>query len=428
MNGATKGLPSPLFVDSWVFSDELRSRDPIAYLVPGWVPASGLTVVAGHPKSMKSLAVLQMLGAFVAGGEWLGADMSESDGSVRVGLYLTREGSHSEMLKRVDALGARHGSALGNRLRFAYEAPIEFDRASYGAVSAALSALESEMSVLPGKLRVMLVLDPLRDLMPAGGDENEAKTMAVVKRWCRSLVTDHPFVSVVLVHHLRKSASGATGLEMSGSGAMYGAVDSTIVWKARKDDAVSDDEYGDASPLVLVSEMYGSYRVETRGDPPFSGKWRYDVGTDLLVPAVGRVVSASGRAVPGTAKAGVLDALRGVGTHGTSTRVLAELVGVSEDNVRKQVNRLREKGLAVREGGLWFAEGLAPHQGADVILPVAVDNPVDNYEEWVDPIHRLSYGCPARLLLCPHRRGDGRFGRASSRKSSGPRVRDRLGS
>ena len=99
----------------------------------------------------------------------------------------------------MDALLLRHGPLLlGTRLRFAYEQPIEFDAPSYARVSVALAELESEMSVLPGRLRVLLALDPLRDLMPADGDENEAKTMAVVKRWCRSLIADFGFVSIVL--------------------------------------------------------------------------------------------------------------------------------------------------------------------------------------------------------------------------------------
>ena len=226
--------------------------------------------------------------------------------------------------------------------------------------------------------------------------------MAVVKRWCRSLIAAHPFVSVVLVHHLRKSASGATGLEMSGSGAMYGAVDSTVIWKARKEAMPSDDE--DTETLVFVGEMYGSYRVETRGDAPFSGRWRFDADGGLIVAGVGRQVTASGRAVPGTAKAGVLDVLRGAGTHGISSKSLAEMVGVAEGNVRMQLKRLLDKGVAVKEGGLWFADGLAPHQGADVILPVqpGVEEPVwttlwtcrrhdePTGEEWVDPLHRLS--------------------------------------
>jgi hypothetical protein len=375
-------------VPSGEFESELAAREPIAYLVPGWVPAAGLTVVAGHPKSMKSLAVLQMLGAFVAGGSWLERDCASAE-SVHVGVYLTREGSHSEMLSRVSALNARHGLALGNRLRFIYEEPIEFSRASYALVSEMLSALESEMSVLGGRLRVLLVLDPLRDLMPDGGDENEAKVMAVVKRWCRSLIAAHGFLSVMLVHHLRKSASGSTGLEMSGSGAMYGAVDSTVIWKARKDegfDEDSDDEESESGPLVSVSEMFGTYRVETRGDAPFKGRWRFDQTAGLIVPGVGRQVSSSGRALPGTGRAGVLEALRGLGESGGTPRVVGGLVGVSEANARVQLNRLEGLGKVVREGGLRYANGFAPFQRADVILPV---EDVDDDEDWVDPLHRL---------------------------------------
>jgi hypothetical protein len=325
---------------------------------------------------MKSLAALQMLGTFVGGGEWMGRDVEGTE--VRVGLYLTREGSHSEMLARADALDLRHGSSLGNRLRFAYEQPIEFNNESYTRVSQALAELESEFSVVPGKLRVMLVLDPLRDLMPADGDENEAKTMAVVKRWCRTLIADFGFVGILLVHHLRKSANGSTGLEMSGSGAMYGAVDSTIIWKAKKED-VEDSEV-----LVSVSEMFGTYRVESRGEAPFIGRWRWDNTSASIVEGAGRVVLPSGRAAPGTGKAALADILRDLGSSGASVRTLAEMLGVSEGNVRVQLGRLAETGKAIKEDGRWFAAGAAPFQSPDVILPV------EDEEVWVDPLHRLN--------------------------------------
>jgi len=370
-----------LFVPLAAFSAELRAREPIAYLIEGWVPAAGLTVLAGHPKSMKSLAALQMLGAFVGGGEWLGRDIGGTE--VRVGLYLTREGSHSEMLARADALDERHGLSLGNRLRFAYEQPIEFNDASYRKVSFALFDIESEFSVLPGrKLRVMLVLDPLRDLMPMDGDENEAKTMAVVKRWCRSLIADFPFLGIVLVHHLRKSASGSTGLEMSGSGAMYGAVDSTIIWKARKEDT---DEDEDSPALVSVSEMFGTYRVESRGEAPFKGRWRYDQSEGRIVSGVGRVETATGRALPGTGRDAVLDVVRGFGVGGGTVKVISEMCGISDDNARTQVKRLERAGKTVYENGLWFADGFAPYQQPDVILPVGDSDD----ESWTDPIHRV---------------------------------------
>jgi hypothetical protein len=206
--------------------------------------------------------------------------------------------------------------------------------------------------------------------------------MAVVKRWCRSLISDFSFLSIVLVHHLRKSAAGSTGLEMSGSGAMYGAVDSTVIWKAKKENEPEDSE-----ALVFVGEMYGSYRVETRGDAPFTGRWRWDVSDGLIVPGVGRQETASGRAVAGTAVAGVLDALRSCGTLGATPKTIGDMTGVSDTNARVQLNRLSEKGVVVKESGLWYADGFAPFQQPDVILPVGAGDD-DDGEVWVDPLHR----------------------------------------
>jgi hypothetical protein len=369
----------PLFVPLTPFLDDLNSREPIGYLVDGWVPASGLTMWAGHPKSMKSLALLQLLGAYVAGGEFLGRDAHDTD--TRVGLYLTREGSHMEMQKRVQALHDRHGADLGERLRFAYEQPIVFDRDSYTRVASALAELESEFSLLGKPLRILLVLDPMRDLMTAGADENEAKTIGLVKTWCRTMMSDFRSLSIVLVHHLRKSADGNTGLEMSGSGAVYGATDSTVIWKAKKETVDEDSEV-----LVSVQEMYGSYRVETRGDAPFAGKWRYDMAQGLIVPGVQRVVSAaSGIAVRGTAKAALIDVLSFAERSGASVTFLAQACDVSEANVRAQLSKLAQQNRVVKEGVRWYLDGRAPHQQDDVILPVD-----ESDARFDDPMHSLN--------------------------------------
>jgi hypothetical protein len=248
-------------------------------------------------------------------------------------------------------------------------------------VAQALADIEAEYSITGKTLRVMLVLDPMRDLMTGGADENEAKTIGLVKTWCRTLMADYRFLSIVLVHHLRKSAEGSTGLEMSGSGAVYGATDSTVIWKAKKE-TIEDDDI-----LVTVAEMYGSYRVESRGDAPFSGKWRYDNSTRLIVPGVKRIETSSGRAVAGTAKASLMEMLVGAGTFGATVEELALTCEVSDSNVRAQLSRMNAQGRVIKEGGRWYAHGRAPHQQADVILPV--ESPEDD-GEWIDPMHALS--------------------------------------
>jgi len=44
-------------------------------------------------------------------------------------------------------------------------------------------------------------------------------------------------------------------------------------------------------------------------------------------------------------------------------------------------------GKVVQEAGRRYGAGFAPHQQANVILPMAADDPDD--EVWVDPLHRL---------------------------------------
>ena len=140
--------------------------------------------------------------------------------------------------------------------------------------------------------------------------------------------------------------------------------------------------------------MFGTYRVETRGDAPFIGRWRYDADAELIVPGVGRVETATGRAVPGTGRSAVLEAIVGCGTVGSTVKGIADMVGISEANARVQLNRLEQQGAVVQEAGRRYGAGLAPHQQPNVILPMAEEaggEPADDpdSEVWVDPLHRL---------------------------------------
>lgn len=388
-------LPAPLFLPMPKSLEALTALGEAVWLVDGWVPANGLVWWAGQPKSMKSLAVLQMLGAFVSGQDWMERGVQET--GTRVGMYATKEGTPQSMVERLRDVGDRAPSVNWARLRVAYPTAMSFDQSGLDAMSAYLGGVESEFSVLPPPLSGILVLDPMRDFMLAGWDENEAKTVGIVKAWCRALLSSFPWVSIVLVHHLRKSAGneGGDGLDMSGSGAAYAAGDATVNWWAKRDFADDDDDDGET--LVKVEMRVGGYKVEQRGAASFRGRWSFDPLTKLLSRERGvRVVAtASGgvRAASGDRSKAALDALRLSASAGMTASELALTLDVDVKNVRTILYRARSRGDCSFTNERWYTTGFSPGVAPDGLLPpvAAVEPPPpdDSEEVWTDPIHRL---------------------------------------
>jgi len=373
--------------------DKLDALGEAVWLVDGWVPANGLVWWAGQPKSMKSLAVLQLLGAFVAGHDWMERGVQEA--GTRVGMYATKEGTPQSMAERMRDIIARHRGVNWNNLRFAYPAELSFDRSGLNDMLNYLDFMQSEFSVLPPPLSGILVIDPMRDFMLAGWDENEAKTVSLVKAWCREVLSEQPWVSIVLVHHLRKSAGneGGDGLNMSGSGATYAAGDATVNWWAKRDFADDDDDDGET--LVSVPMRLGGYKVEQRGAASFRGRWSFDPLTKLLSRERGvRVVataSGSVRAVAGDRTKSVLDTLRLAASAGMTVNELHAACDVPNvQNVRTILYRASAKEECSFVDGRWYAKGWSPSVAPDGLMPVAEERLDDRDDEvWVDPLHRL---------------------------------------
>jgi hypothetical protein len=222
--------------------------------------------------------------------------------------------------------------------------------------------------------------------------------MGAVKRWARSLMDEFPFLSVVIVHHLRKSAGydGGDGLDMSGSGAGYAAGDGTVAWSSKRDDVDDDDELDDdldSGRLVRLRPRYGRYKVEPRGGAIFKGKWMFDAEQRLFVRQRGVVIGASGRAEAGTRSRSVIEVVVAAGRGGVTVAGLAEAAGSSTKSVRTMLKRMAVKDAVTESGGRWYARGFAPTEIGGLLderdaRGDDADGP-DDGEVWHDPLHSL---------------------------------------
>lgn len=370
---------------------ELQAGDPTKWLIESWLPANSLMWFAGQPKSMKSLSILQMLASFVEGSEWMGktplADVT------RVAWYVTREGSRADMEERLSRIRAQH-TFPSDRFRVSFLRPIAFDAQSFLDISAYLVQVESDMSIHGWPLQLVMVLDPLRDFLLPGWDENDSKVMGEVKRWARALIDAYPWLSIIIVHHLRKSAGygSGDGLDMSGSGAGYAAGDGTVTWTSKRDDVDDDDDIDDAADngvLVELKPRYGTYKVEPRGGAIIKGKWMFDAAKLSFVRQRGVVVK-NGRAEPGTRVRSLLDIVIASGVNGITIADLAAASdGVTPENVRTAMKRAEDRSTvtsAIPVGDKvtrWYARGYAPSEQPGLL---------DESEEsasFADPLHSL---------------------------------------
>jgi hypothetical protein len=195
--------PSPMF--RTVSLAELVQRPPVPWLVENLVPAQGVTLFAGAPKTGKSMVLIDlMLGIAHGRTRWLGRTIRTTTEPSGV-LYLLLEGQ-SGSPARVRGWQAAHPA---ERLVGRFEVLDDFDlpgallgEAGAPLTEAWLARLAAEWQAAGTPLR-LVVLDTLAQ--SSDGAENKTEEMAPVMR-ALARVAARLKVAVVLVHHIRKGA------------------------------------------------------------------------------------------------------------------------------------------------------------------------------------------------------------------------------
>ena len=205
-----------------VFSlKELLSWDlpPMRWAIPGILP-EGLTLLAGKPKQGKSWLALSAALSIAAGGVALGTQQV-IQGEV---LYLALE----DNARRLQARGRQLLSSL-SRVPDGMEFALDWPRLGEGG----LALLEEYLKAHP-RLR-LVVIDTWARVAPQTGKrrnsqyEGDYEALIPLKQ-----LADTYRVSIVAVHHLRKTGSSDVLDEITGSIGMTGAVDGTLILKRER--------------------------------------------------------------------------------------------------------------------------------------------------------------------------------------------------
>ncbi len=284
---------------------------PIKWAVRDFI-APGLTLLVASPKIGKSWLALQIGLAIASGSEVLGKETQA--GAV---LILALEDGDRRMQSRLFKLSADLlPESASDRLEFAYTWP----RVDQGGIEHLESWLKQRADA---RLIVVDVLEKVRPPRNARGNGYSEDYQALLA--LKSLA-DRYGVSILVVHHTRKSAADDVMEMISGTQGLAGCADAALILKRPR-----GEEKGELHITGRDLPNEGQYAVS------FSkATCRWELIGEL---SSARVTSESNQ---------LLEILSG-GVTLTPSEIAAE-IGKSRPNVAKMLRKMRENGLVIKVG------------------------------------------------------------------------------
>jgi len=260
---APRALPEdrPWIAEPWAEFRETADEE-IDWLVEGLVPSGSFAFVAAPPKKGKTWLALYAAIAIATGSTLFSTFKVPNPASV---LYVALEGSRAALRARTGALarglGVDPDSDELSRLHYLYR-PRPFDLAR----AESSEWLEAQVDELGARF---VVVDVLR--AAARMRENSAEDFAVFRDYLEPMLRSG--VTVAVLHHFGKLTETqherAPGERMSGTGAMYGALDVGLLITRSEDGArrlrIDVDARDFAAPDAIGLQLTGTGSGEHGG-------------------------------------------------------------------------------------------------------------------------------------------------------------------
>lgn len=191
------------------------------WAVPGILP-EGCGVLAGKPKMGKSIAAMNLAIAIANGGKVFGK-IPVKQGPV---LYLALEDTQRRLQQRIKQMVEL------DSVPYNLHISTEWPRMGEGGIT----QLESEIKRIKG-LR-LVIIDTLKMIRPVEKDRNKGLYDRDYEPIARlKMIADKYNVSILIIHHLRKSASEDVFDTMSGSLGLTGATDTNLILERKSGNA-----------------------------------------------------------------------------------------------------------------------------------------------------------------------------------------------
>jgi len=288
------------------------------WAIPEVLP-EGLTLLAGKPGLGKSWLALALALSIAAGSVALGTQ-PVTQGNV---LYLALEENARRLQARAQQLLASM-TGVPSGMEFALDWP----RLGEGGLTSLEAYLKAHLNTR------LVVIDTWAKLAPPSGKrrcpqyEGDYEALTPLKR-----LADTYHVSILVVHHLRKTTSRDVLDEVTGSISMTGAVDGTLILKR---------EHGQTEGSLLVTGR----AIEREHQLALS----FDAATALWT-LVGNAEEV-GRT---RARQEILELLREQGPDGMSPREVAEALEKNYHTTRSLLRKMEDTGEVRRPGGRYVA-------------------------------------------------------------------------
>ena len=297
---------------------------PVRWTIPEILP-EGLTLLAGKPKLGKSWLALSVALSIAAGGMALGAQ-PVTRGDV---LYLALEDNARRLQSRARRLLETRTGTPSN-LDFALDWP----RLGAGG----LAYLEEYCKVHPD-LR-LVVIDTWARVAPSSGErrcpqyEGDYESLTPLKR-----LADTYHISILAVHHLRKTGSHDVLDEIIGSTGVTGAIDGAMILKR-------DRGQTDATLFVTGRDVEHEQQLALNFD-----------ATTALWTLVGNAEELCCT----RARQDMLDLLREQGPEGMRAREIAEALEKNYHTTRSLLRKMEDSGDVRRVDGRYHAVSVECH-------------------------------------------------------------------
>lgn len=319
------------------YSDLLTSRitEP-EWLVEDWWTMGSHGVIAGLPKSYKSLVSLDMAVSVASETPFMG-HFNVNPRGVGPVLVVQQENSLPLLRDRLFKISHSRGLQVGDAkvhsgtdtvvLSFPPSLPILFYN-DFGFDMSMPDDRDAIENVIQTEGVKLVMFDPLY-LMIGGADENQAREMRPILSWLLRLRNLYG-CSVVVVHHWGKGTNnrtgrGAGGTKLLGSTTIYGWLEAALYLEAK---VLPNND------IQLVAER----EFRERLSPP-------PIAFNLQMGNIGENKYQWSHKGPVGSTNQVLDVISKAGQRGASAPEIKEATGLGVKKIRDEVNAAIESGL-----------------------------------------------------------------------------------
>ncbi len=204
-----------------------KKIEPPSWLVEGIWQKGTHGIIAGEPKTYKSVQATDLALSVASGRPFLNYFPVRTTGSV---LYIQEENGESTVQDRVNKIASSKGLLIDGALP--PDLPIYFSN-NYG-----INLTENESRILIEQTiqqinPILIIFDPLY-MMLGDADENSAKEVGSILRWLTYIRNTYN-CAIIICHHYNKSGVGSSksrgGQRIRGSSAFHGWVESALYVK-----------------------------------------------------------------------------------------------------------------------------------------------------------------------------------------------------